>query len=236
MARAFLTRFSSIVAYGAVGSLRKTIALIVVIFWGLSSAVQAQELRIVAFGDSLTAGFGLPIEDGFTAQLEKWLRANGGGDVEVVNAGVSGDTTAGGLARVEWTLAEPADAMILELGANDMLRALDPALTRANLDGILKVAAAKNIPVFLAGMRAPGNYGDAYLNDFNSIFPDLAAKYDAWYYPQFLQGLSKAGSSIAEIARVIQPDGLHPNAQGVQLVVEDIGPEILKWVAGFKPK
>jgi len=206
-------------------------ALVLFVLIGTVGA-SAKPLRIVAFGDSLMAGYGLPLEEGYPAQLEAWLKGRGL-DVEVVNASVSGDTTAGGLARIAWTLGEPADAIMIELGANDMLRAIDPAVTRANLDGILKVAAEKGLPVLIAGMRAPGNYGDEYLNDFNSIYPDLAAKYDANLYPQFLQGLSAAGRSIAEISKVMQSDGLHPNARGVTLIVEDMGPEVLRWIEGF---
>lgn len=198
----------------------------------LALPATAQPLRLVAFGDSLMAGFGLPVEEGFTAQLENWLNARGA-DVEVVNASVSGDTTAGGLARIAWTLGEPADAIMVELGANDMLRAIDPAVTRANLDGIMEVASGQGLPILVAGMRAPGNYGQDYLNDFNSIFPDLAQKYGAELYPQFLQGLAAAGESIAEIAQVMQSDGLHPNAKGVALIVEDMGPVVLAWLESF---
>jgi len=211
--------------------LRKVFALIVC-FFALSGLSNAEPLKIVAFGDSLTAGYGLPVEDGFTSQLETWLRDQGK-DVSVINAGVSGDTTAGGLARIAWTLGDPADAIMVELGANDMLRALDPALTRANLDGILKAAQDKGLPIFVAGMQAPGNYGTDYAEQYNSIFPDLAEKYGAWYYPQFLEGLSAAGSSIAEISKVVQSDGLHPTAEGVALIVEHIGPEVLGWMEEF---
>lgn len=196
---------------------------------------QGQPLRIVAFGDSLMAGYGLPIEEGFPAQMEAWLEGQGL-DVDIVNASVSGDTTAGGLARIAWTLGEPADAIMIELGANDMLRAIDPAVTRANLDGILEVAGNEGLPMLIAGMRAPGNYGEDYFNNFNSIFPDLAEKHKAFLYPQFLQGLSAAGRSIAEIAEVMQSDGLHPNARGVSLIVEDMGPEVLRWAKSFPTK
>lgn len=212
---------------------QRGICLAVTLFWG-AIAAHAEPLRIVAFGDSLMAGYGLPLEDGYPAQMERWLQANGV-DAVVVNASVSGDTTAGGLARIEWTLADPADAIMIELGANDMLRALDPAMTRSNLDGILKIARSKGLPILLAGMRAPGNYGDEYLNEFNAIYPDLAATYEARLYPQFLQGLSKAGASIAEIAKVIQSDGLHPNKDGVALIVQDMGPVLREWIKGFAP-
>jgi len=187
--------------------------------WSMSAA-EAAPVKLVALGDSLTAGYGLPPEQGFTVVLEKALKAKGY-DVTVVNAGVSGDTTAGGRARLEWTLGDKPDAMIVELGANDMLRGIDPAVARANLDAILKTVTGRKIPVLLAGMYASGTYGKAYVDRFNAIYPDLAQAYGVPLYPFFLEG-------VATDARLNQGDGIHPNAAGVQRIVEGILPYVTR--------
>lgn len=215
--------------YWAVRDIRKlTIALF---FLGLSAtAGAAGPVVIAALGDSLTQGYGLPPEDGFVPQLENWLREQGE-DVRILNAGVSGDTTAGGLSRVEWTLSPDVDAIIVALGGNDLLRGLDPATSRANLDGILKVATGRELPVLLVGIAAPGNFGPDYQREFDAIYPDLAAEYDALIYPNFLAALAKDGAPMSPDPAFLQPDNLHPNAQGVQRIVRSIGPEVLKLVA-----
>jgi acyl-CoA thioesterase-1 len=174
----------------------------------------AQPVKLLALGDSLTAGYGLPEPQGFTRQLEKALAAKGY-SVTVVNAGVSGDTTAGGRARLDWALADKPDAAIVELGANDMLRGLDPGQAKANLDAILKTLAERKIPTLLAGMFASPSLGKPYTDKFNAIYPDLAKTYDVPLYPFFLDGEA-----------LIQPDGLHPNAQGVAVIVERILPSV----------
>ncbi len=179
-------------------------------------------MTIAALGDSLTHGYGLPPEEGFTVRLEEWLNARGA-DVVIVNAGVSGDTTAGGKARLDWTLTPEIDAVIVELGANDMLRGFDPALTRANLDAILEGVAARGLPALLAGIRAPSNYGPDFKRDFDAIYPDLAAKHDALLYPDFFAGLD-AEADIEAARKLMQSDGIHPNAEGVDRIVADIGP------------
>ena len=194
----------------------------------------AAATRIVALGDSLTAGYGLPPEQGFVPRLDAWLAAHGAEDVEVVNAGVSGDTTAGGLARLDWTLGEPADAMILELGANDMLRGLDPAAARANLGRILATVTGQGMPVLLAGVPAIGNFGPEYQASFGALYPDLAKEYGAILYPSFFAGIAK-GRTPAEARALIQGDGLHPNAEGVEAIVEDIGPVVLELVKRANP-
>jgi len=190
----------------------------------LAGVANAQQ-RVVAFGDSLTAGFGLPVEEGFVPQLEAWLQGQGA-DVVVINAGVSGDTTSGGLSRVGWVLAEGADLVILELGANDMLRGVAPSVARANLDAILADITGRGIKVLVAGMLAPPNYGAEYRAEFDAIFPELAAQYGAELYPFFLAGLGKADGLVAFYG-LMQSDGMHPNAKGVTLIVEDIGPAVL---------
>ncbi len=190
----------------------------------LAGAANAQQ-RVVAFGDSLVAGFGLPAQEGFVPQLEAWLQGQGA-DVVVVNAGVSGDTTSGGLARVGWVLAEGADLVILELGANDMLRGVSPDVARDNLDAIVADITGRGIKVLIAGMLAPPNYGEAYRAEFDAIYPDLAEKYGVALYPFFLAGLGQA-RGVSELFALMQADGMHPNAKGVKLIVADIGPAVL---------
>ncbi|WP_420818870.1 arylesterase [Oceaniglobus ichthyenteri] len=187
----------------------------------------AQTVTIAALGDSLTQGYGLPQGDGFVPQLEAWIEAEGG-DVTIVNAGVSGDTTAGGLARVDWTLTPEVDAMIVALGGNDLLRGIDPAASRANLDGILQKAQERDLPVLLVGMIAPGNYGPEFKAGFDAIYPDLAQTYGTLYAPSFLAALEAFEDRQATVRTYLQPDGIHPNAQGVQLIVEDLGPKVLE--------
>ncbi len=186
----------------------------------------ADEVTIAALGDSLTQGYGLPLEQGFVPQLEAWLRAQGHA-VTVLNAGVSGDTTAGGLARVEWTLTPEVDAMIVALGGNDLLRGIDPAVSRENLAGILEVTQAAGLPVLLAGLPAPGNYGPDYQAAFNAMFPELAETYGTLYAENFLGGLGDAaGADPLVIARLMQSDGIHPSADGVALMVAALGPQV----------
>jgi len=192
--------------------------LIATIVAAAASPAMAAPFRLVAFGDSLTAGYGLAPGEGFTDQLQAALKAKGY-DVEVVNAGVSGDTTAAGLARLDWSLGGHADAVIVELGANDMLRGFDPAETRAALDGILKRLKETNVPVLLTGMRAAPNLGAAYGRQFESIYPQLAERYGAMLYPFFLDG-------VAGRPDLIQADGLHPNRMGVAVIVERILPDV----------
>lgn len=195
-----------------------------------ASSAAAEPVTVAALGDSLTQGYGLPEEQGFVPRLEAWLRENGAPEVEIVNAGVSGDTTAGGLSRVAWTLTEDVDAVIVALGGNDLLRGLDPAESRRNLDGILTEVTARGLPVLLAGLPAPANYGADYQAAFDGMFPDLAAEHGAILYPNFLQGLGE-GRSLADVRDQLQPDGIHPNAGGVERIVEAIGPTVLELVA-----
>jgi acyl-CoA thioesterase-1 len=183
----------------------------------------------VALGDSLTAGYGLADQnDGLVPQLEAWLKAKGV-DVAVQNAGVSGDTTAGGLARVGWALGPDADAMIVTLGGNDMLRGLDPAGSKASLDGILKEAQARGLPVLLVAMKAPGNFGPEYKAAFDGMYAELATTYGAVLAEDFFAGLRAAGADPADpasLAAYMQADGIHPNPEGVKLIVEGLGPKV----------
>lgn len=175
-------------------------------------------VRIVAFGDSLTAGFGLAPNEAFPVQLAAALKAKGR-SVAVTNAGVSGDTSAGGLARFDWAIPEDTDAVILELGANDALRGIDPALTRKAMGEIVARLKARRIEVLIAGMKAPSNWGDAYSKSFDSIFPELAEANGTLLYPFFLEGIvMQPGLNL--------PDGLHPTARGVAEIVKRILPSV----------
>jgi acyl-CoA thioesterase-1 len=178
--------------------------------------------RIVVVGDSLSAGYGLPPGQSFPAQLQGALDARGVKG-EIVNAGVSGDTTAGGLARLDWVLKDKPDAVILELGANDGLRALDPAQTYANLDRIMSRLEAAKIPVLLAGMKAPANLGREYGAEFEAMYPRLAERHHAELYPFFLDG-------AAADPALNQADGIHPNAQGVGVIVGKMLPYVLRLI------
>jgi len=201
------------------------IAALVLTLIGWISVAQAQEFRITALGDSLTQGYGLASEQGLVPQLQAWLAARGH-DVAVLNAGVSGDTTAGGLSRLDWTLADAPDAMIVALGGNDLLRGLDPALSRANLAGILERLAQDGVPALLVGVPAPGNYGPEYQADFAAMYPALAEEFDALLVVDMLATLSDSVAEGAPPGSVFQDDMIHPNPQGVALVVEQLGPQV----------
>lgn len=194
----------------------------------LTAGAAAAEVVIAALGDSLTQGYGLAQETGFVPQMERWLRANGA-EVRLINAGVSGDTTAGGLARINWTLTDDVDALIVALGGNDVLRGIDPGVARDNLDGILAVAQERGLPVLLVGIAVPPNYGSEYQDAFLSIYPELAEKYDTALYPDFLAPIT-AGERQSALGALMQGDGIHPNARGVEAVVEAMGPSVLKLV------
>ena len=192
----------------------------------------AEPLIVVALGDSLTAGYGLAEGEGFVPQLQQWLAANGS-DATVVNAGVSGDTTAGGLARLDWSLTPETDALIVTLGGNDLLRGLDPAVTRSNLEAILTKADARKLPVLLIGLPGPANFGPDWKAQFDAIYPELAAKHGALLAPNFMAGLG--GDDPAAARRLMQADGIHPNPEGVKRIVADLGPKVLELLARVQP-
>lgn len=177
----------------------------------------AKGLNIVALGDSLTAGYGLAPHEGFVPQLQNALTARGHA-ARVHNAGVSGDTSSGGLARLDWAVAPSTDAVILALGANDMLRGISPAVTRANLRALIEKLQARDIEVLLVGMYAAPNLGSAYAARFNPIYPQLAAQFNLVFYPFFLEGV--AGNPALNL-----PDAIHPNAQGIGVMVKNILPK-----------
>ena len=216
--------------YGAIARLRNGFAVTLL----LAGVAAAEPVTVVALGDSLTAGYGLADQSqGFVPVLEGWLKVRGH-DVAVQNAGVSGDTTAGGLARVGWALGPETDALIVTLGGNDLLRGIDPASSKANLDGILKEAAARKLPVLLVSMKAPGNFGPEYKAAFDRMYGELAATYGTLLADDFFGGLRAAGADPADpasLAAFMQADGLHPNPEGVKLIVEGLGPTVEELLA-----
>jgi acyl-CoA thioesterase-1 len=192
-------------------------ALVLVVSMIMPTFAADRPVRIVALGDSLTAGFGLPADAAFPVKLEKALRAKGLA-VEVVNAGVSGDTASGGLARLDWSVPEGTDAVLIELGANDMLSGGDPKVTRKALAEIVRRLGARRIAILLAGMRAAPNLGERYGREFEAIYSDLAAANDLLLYPFFLDG-------VAAESKLNQRDGIHPTAAGVDAIVARILPK-----------
>lgn len=197
-----------------------TLTLAVSLFAANYGNAVATPTRILAFGDSLTAGYGLPEGDGFVPQLQMALQKMGR-EVSVINGGVSGDTTAGGLSRLDWMLADRPDAVILELGANDMLRGLPPAEARSNLDVIIQRIRQSGAKLLLVGMVAPRNMGAEYRQQFDAIYPDLAKQYGVPLYPFFLDG-------VAARPELNQSDGLHPTKDGVAVIVANILPHVTR--------
>ncbi len=187
------------------------------------AAAQSRPIRLVALGDSLTAGYNLPQSAAFPQVLERALRARGH-NVEIANAGVSGDTASGGLDRLDWSVPDGTDGVIVELGANDMLRGVDPAVTRQAVETIVERLKARNIPVLLAGMYAARNLGPDYVQKFDSLYPQIAEKHGLVLYPFFLDGI--AGDRSLNL-----PDGIHPTAKGVEVIVERMLPTVETFLA-----
>ncbi|MEP0963514.1 MAG: arylesterase [Roseobacter sp.] len=200
------------------------------IVMGMTTPAVADEVVIAALGDSLTQGYGLIQQDGFVPQLQRWLDDQGV-NVRLINAGVSGDTTTGGLARAAWTLTPEVDGMIVALGGNDVLRGIDPALSRANVDGILQAAQTADVDVLLVGMQAPGNFGPQYKKAFDAIYPELSAQYETLHAESFFEGLGIKDGDPTSVRAYMQPDGIHPNADGVTQIVQALGPLVVELVA-----
>jgi len=203
--------------------MRKIVSLLITLLAFLASPAGAAPIRLTALGTSLTQGYGLPPGTEFTVQLQAALKA-AGHDVTVVNAGVSGDTSQDGLSRLDWTLADHPDAMIVELGSNDMLRGLPPAQTEKNLRAILARLKAAHVPVLLCGMMAQRNLGADYVKQFDSIYPRLAKETGVPLYPFLLDG-------VALNPKLNQADGMHPNPAGVKVIVARILPDVKKLIA-----
>ncbi|HEX5454397.1 MAG TPA: arylesterase [Stellaceae bacterium] len=205
---------------------RACLALTLLIGVGTAAPAMARVPEILAFGDSLTAGYGLPQSQSFPAQLQAAL-AKEGIEARVVDAGVSGDTTGDGLARLDWALAQKPDLVILELGANDMLRGIDPKIVRTNLEAMLKKIKASGAKVLLAGMLSVPNWGPGYRQEFDRLYPELAKEYGVMLYPFFLKG-------VAMDPALNQLDGKHPNARGVAAIVDGIVPDVARLIGGEK--
>ena len=205
-------------------------AIAVMVFAGTAGAANAAErtIKVVALGDSLSAGYQLPASAAFPAQLEQALKAKGIA-VEIANAGVSGDTASGGLARLDWSVPEGTDAVILELGANDMLRGIDPKVTRAALEEIVRRLKARHVEVLLCGLRAAPNLGPDYAHAFDAIYPELAAANDVLLYPFFLDG-------VVTDPKLNQADGLHPTDAGIAAIVGRILPKVEELLARVQAK
>jgi len=210
--------------YGAYGAICK---LALAVWLLLATPAMAKDIHIVALGDSLTAGYLLPPGQGFPEQLQKALIAKGIRDVVIENAGVSGDTSSGGLSRLDWAVGPQTDAVILELGANDALRGINPAITRANLDQIIRDLTSRKIPVLLVGMYAPPNLGKEYGEEFNAIYPELAKAHRLTLYPFFLEGV--ATNSDLSLA-----DGMHPNERGIAVMVTRFMPFMEKFISEIR--
>lgn len=209
-------------AYGAARGLRNLLAATII----TAGLAEAEPVVIAALGDSLTQGYGLAPDQGFVPQLQRWLEAQGA-DVRLINAGVSGDTTQGGLARIGWTLTYDVQGVIVALGANDMLRGIDPATAKRNLAGIIQTAQDAGVQVLLVGFSAPLNYGPEYKTAFDAAYPALAEQFDVPLYPSFLAPLAQAIQGGAAFGAYMQADGLHPNADGMAEVVQAFGPHVL---------
>lgn len=205
------------------------LATAILVFSGLS-AIAAEPIKILAYGDSLTAGYGLDdVKQAFPAQLERALKAKGHDNVTVINAGVSGDTTSGGVSRLDWSLASKPDAVILALGANDGLRAVDPGVTEANLRKIVARLQQENIPILMAGMLAPPNLGRDYGKRYAGAFSTVAKESGVLFYPFFLDG-------VAAVPELNQADGMHPAPKGVAVMVKGLLPLTEKLIAQAEAK
>ena len=220
----------SFFSYGVFRGLSKSFAAVLFV----PVLACADPVTILALGDSLTQGYGLPTKDGFVPQMQAWLRDQDE-DVVLINAGVSGDTTTGGLARIEWSLTPETDGLIIALGGNDLLRGIDPGLSQRNLGSILTIANGAEVPVLLVGIRVPNNYGPVYKQTFEAIYPHLSAEHDTLLFPDFLAALSDLSrENLASALPFLQQDGLHPNAAGVALIVDRLGPHVQALITRIK--
>ena len=202
----------------------------VLIFFLICQPAFAERPTVLVLGDSLTQGYGLAQHDGFVPQLMQWL-SDQGTPAHIINAGVSGDTTAGGLERVEWSLAEGVDAMIVALGSNDMLRGIAPDDSYRNIENILKIGQRGGVRLMIIGVRASGNFGPIYKKDFDAIFPKLAKIYQAEYVGHFFEGLMDPSQPSQPALKYLQRDRMHPNRKGVQKVVKTIGTTVQQLIA-----
>ncbi len=216
-------------SYGRARAIGKALAVLLL----LAPPALAQPKAIMAFGDSLTAGYGLMDHEGLVPQLRGWLAENGQ-DIRVIQAGVSGDTTAGGLARIDWSLTPDVGGVIVTLGGNDMLRGIDPAVSRANLHGIFQIVRDRGLALMVVGVPAPTNYGPEYRDAFQAMYPELAKEFDAVYFPNLFSGLGQG--TPADLQPFFQDDGIHPNATGVGMIVQELGPKVLELIGRMQAR
>ncbi len=215
------SKFLNTFAYGAIAPIRNLMVGLLFV----PAIAQAETITIAALGDSLTAGYGLPQSDGFVPRLQAWLDQNGV-DAKVLNAGVSGDTTAGGLSRADWTLTPDVDAMIVTLGGNDFLRGIDPSSSKSNLAKILEKGQAAGVEMLIVGITVSSNYGPDYQTAFEGMYPALSEEFNVPYVPDFFAGMTEGRDMSEARATLLQADGIHPNKEGVALIVEALGPSI----------
>lgn len=212
--------------YGAPRCIRNiTLATASVTLLALAPVAASAETTIVALGDSLTAGYGLPEGEGLVPQLQAWLTAQGS-DITLINAGVSGDTSAGGLSRLDWSLTPETDALIVTLGGNDLLRGIPPTETRSNIDSIVKTATERGLKVLVVPMEAPGNFGPDYKAEFDALYPAIAKTHGAQITQPFFRLLDPKATDPGQISQWMQADGIHPNKDGVAKIVTNLGPAI----------
>ncbi|KMW58123.1 Arylesterase precursor [Candidatus Rhodobacter oscarellae] len=209
--------------------MRKLVLAGILVASPLAADEAADQAVIAMLGDSLTAGYGLAPDAGLVPVLERWLQAQGA-QVRLINAGVSGDTTAGGLARIDWTLTPEVEGLVVALGANDLLRGLDPAAARTNLRGILEAGRDAGVAILVVGVPAPLNYGADYKAEFDAIYPDLAQEFGALYVEDLLAPMQEATADGTRLETFLQPDRLHPNPAGLELIVAGLGPQMLALV------
>ncbi|MDU8928953.1 arylesterase [Alisedimentitalea sp. MJ-SS2] len=224
-------QFLGSLTYGVMVAARKA-GLLAICAIFLAGQVAAEKVHLIAFGDSLTAGWGLLDHEGYVPVLRGWMESQGE-DVRIVQGGVSGETTSGGLARLEWALSEELQGIIIGLGGNDILRGVDPGVARDNLRKMLEICREKKLEVLLVGMPVAANYGAAYKAEFEAIWPDLAKEFGVAYYANFLAPIQ---NSAADPLSFMQEDGIHPNAEGVQRIVLGIGPDVQAMVARIRAK
>ncbi len=207
--------------YGGAARRFKQISLSIALLLATPPAFAAP-ITILAFGDSLTQGYGLPKDAGLVPQLETWLNRHGA-KVTIINGGVSGDTTAGGLARIDWSLTDKVQAVIVTIGGNDYLRGIDPDTSRQNIAGILQVLQDRALPTLLNGIPAPANFGPQYQAKVRALYPELAAEFGTIFNPNYFAAITPMGAVVPD-AKFLQADLTHPNAEGVELIVEKLGP------------
>jgi len=222
----YLRNFYCVVRYEAKNLLYKAIFPLIIY---LAPTLAYSEQKVFILGDSITHGFGLAVEDGLVNQLSNWF-ASKGLNITFINGGVSGDTTAGGLERLSWSLTDDVSALVVALGANDVLRGFPPELTRENLSAIIDIAENNKTPVLLVGTYAPGNYGEQYKLDFDAIFTDLVEEKRIAYIDSYFKPMIDDIKNGKDVSYLLQADGLHPNPSGVKVIVEYISPQILKFL------